>query len=65
MDRTARIQALLKQNIRFDIDETLIVDRKDAPWAQTPAELDELWRKRLKHEMLTLMMSGKRSGCGP
>ncbi len=59
VDRTARIQALLKQNIRFDIDETLIVDRKDAPWAQTPAELDELWRKRLKHEMLTLMMSGK------
>ena len=58
-DRTARIQTLLKQNFRFDVDEALIVDRKDAPWAKTPAELDELWRKRLKHEMLTLMLSGK------
>ncbi len=58
-DRTARIQALLKQNFRFDVDESLIVDRKDAPWAKTSAELDELWRKRLKHEMLTLMLSGK------
>ena len=58
-DRTVRIQALLKQNFRFDVDEALIVDRKDAPWAKTPAELDELWRKRIKHEMLTLMLSGK------
>lgn len=58
-DRTVRIQALLKQNFRFDVDESLIVDRKDAPWAKTSAELDELWRKRLKHEMLTLMLSGK------
>ena len=58
-ERTTHIQGLLKQDFRFDVPESLDVDRKDAPWAKTPAELDDLWRKRLKHEMLTVMLSGK------
>ncbi len=58
-ERTARVQALLQQEFRFNVDESLNVDRKNAPWAKTPAELDEIWRKRLKHELLTLMLSGK------
>ncbi len=58
-ERTARIQALLKQDFRFDVPESLDVDRKDAPWAKSSEELDDLWRKRLKHEMLTVILSGK------
>ena len=58
-ERTARIQTLLQQDFRFDLNESLEVDRKNAPWAKTPADLDDFWRKRLKHEMLTLMLSGK------
>ncbi|MDZ7621968.1 MAG: carboxy terminal-processing peptidase [Candidatus Competibacteraceae bacterium] len=58
-ERTQRIQTLLEQGFSFDLDESLEVDRKDAPWAKNAAELDEIWRKRLKHEMLTLMLSGK------
>ncbi|HQC71861.1 MAG TPA: S41 family peptidase, partial [Candidatus Competibacteraceae bacterium] len=58
-ERSERIQALLGQDFRFDSDETLNVDRKNAPWARSAAELDEFWRKRLKHEMLTLIVSGK------
>jgi len=58
-ERTARIQALLQQDFRFDVNEALDVERKNAPWAKTPADLDEFWRKRLKHEMLTLLLSGK------
>jgi carboxyl-terminal processing protease len=58
-ERTTRIQTLLQQDFRFDVNESLEVDRKNAPWAKTPAELDDFWRKRLKHEMLTLMLSGK------
>ncbi len=58
-ERSERIQALLGQDFRFDRDETLNVDRKNAPWAKNTAELDEFWRKRLKHEMLTLIVSGK------
>ncbi len=58
-ERTARIQALLQQDFRFDVNESLEVDRKNAPWAKNSAELDDFWRRRLKHEMLTLMLSGK------
>lgn len=58
-ERTARIQNLLQQDFRFDVNETLETERKAVPWAKTVAELDEFWRKRLKHEMLTLIVSGK------
>ena len=58
-ERTARIQQLLQQDFKFDVTETLEMDRKAAPWAKNVEELDELWRKRLKHEMLTTMLSGK------
>ncbi|MDG4551014.1 MAG: carboxy terminal-processing peptidase [Candidatus Contendobacter sp.] len=58
-ERTARIQALLQQDFRFDVNESLDVNRKNAPWAKTSAELDDFWRKRLKHELLTLLLSGK------
>ena len=58
-ERTARIQTQLKQDFRFDVDESVEVDRKNASWAKTSAELDEIWRKRLKNEILTLMLSGK------
>ncbi len=58
-ERTARIQTLLQQDFRFDVNESLDVNRKNAPWAKSSAELDDFWRKRLKHEMLTLLLSGK------
>ncbi|MDS4032362.1 MAG: carboxy terminal-processing peptidase [Candidatus Contendobacter sp.] len=59
VERTARIQALLQQDFRFDVNESLDVNRKNAPWAKTSAELDDFWRRRLKHELLTLLLSGK------
>ncbi|MBS1225449.1 MAG: Periplasmic protease, partial [Proteobacteria bacterium] len=58
-ERTARIQTLLQQDFRFDVDESLEVDRKETPWAKAPTDLDDFWHKRLKHEMLTLLLSGK------
>ncbi len=58
-ERTARIQNLLQQDFRFDVNEMLEMERKEVPWVKTVAELDEFWRKRLKHEMLTLIVSGK------
>ncbi|MDG9883090.1 carboxy terminal-processing peptidase [Pseudomonas sp. GD04058] len=45
--------------IDFTTHETLLVDRKDAPWIKTGAELDDLWRKRLKDEVLRLKIAGK------
>ncbi len=46
-------------NYRFDDTERLDLDRENAPWANSTAELDDLWRKRLKNSILNLTMSGK------
>ncbi|VVO17405.1 carboxy terminal-processing peptidase [Pseudomonas fluorescens] len=43
----------------FTVKENLLIDRKDAPWLKTTAELDDLWRKRVKDEVLRMKISGK------
>ncbi|MBV6752202.1 carboxy terminal-processing peptidase [Pseudomonas chlororaphis] len=43
----------------FTTQETLLIDRKDSPWLKTTAELDDLWRKRVKDEVLRLKIAGK------
>ncbi|MGE7994334.1 carboxy terminal-processing peptidase [Pseudomonas sp. NPDC089554] len=45
--------------IDFNAKETLLVDRKEAPWAKNEAELDDLWRKRVKDEVLRQKIAGK------
>ncbi|WP_020679723.1 carboxy terminal-processing peptidase [Marinobacterium rhizophilum] len=47
------------EDVQFDLDETLDIDRTDADWIQTPAEMDELWRKRLKNAALSLKLADK------
>jgi len=41
----------------FTKDEDYLWQRKDAPWPKTVAEQDELWRKRIKNEMLTQILA--------
>ncbi|GJL81060.1 MAG: tail-specific protease [marine bacterium B5-7] len=50
---------ILDKPFNFEIDENYIVDRSDAPWAKDQQELDDLWRKRVKNDLLGLMLSGK------
>ncbi|MFP5428018.1 MAG: carboxy terminal-processing peptidase [Gammaproteobacteria bacterium] len=45
--------------IDFTAKESLLVDRKDAPWLKNEAELDDLWRKRVKDEVLRQKIAGK------
>jgi len=47
------------ESFDFSIDESLLVDREKAPWAKNSAELDDLWRKRVKDEVLRLKIAGK------
>ncbi|CAH1045334.1 carboxy terminal-processing peptidase [Halomonas sp. TD01] len=59
---TARLEWLLERlneglSFEFDSDERLEVDREEAPWATRESELDELWRKRLKNDALTLALT--------
>lgn len=46
-------------NFDFERDESLLVDRENAPWAADKAALDDLWRKRLKDEALRMKIAGK------
>ena len=50
---------LLKQEPDFTIDESFEYDRSKGPWPKTDDELNELWRKRVKNDALSLMLTGK------
>ena len=42
----------------FTLDEYVVIDREDAPYADTVAELDEIWRLRTKNSVLSLKLAG-------
>ena len=50
---------LLQTPFDFSTDEYLELNRDDVPWAESEAELNEIWRKRLKNDALSLKLSGK------
>jgi carboxyl-terminal processing protease len=43
----------------FTIDEEYQFDREDIPWAESKEDLDELWRKRVKNDALSLALADK------
>lgn len=43
----------------FKEDQVLEIDREDSPWPASKAELDELWAKRLKSDVLNLILTDK------
>lgn len=43
----------------FDKEESFTVDREQAQWPTTTDEADELWRKRIKADLLSLKLTGK------
>ncbi len=50
---------LLEQEFDFSKDEEYRFDRSEAPWAASLQELDALWRKRVKNDVLSLRMADK------
>lgn len=51
-ERYAFVTNQLKKPVSFTVDETYQWRRKDAPWPANAKEQDELWRKRVKNELL-------------
>lgn len=43
----------------FSLDEFIIVDREEVPWSVSHAELEDLWRKRVKSSVLSLKLTDK------
>jgi carboxyl-terminal processing protease len=58
-ERIQHALSLLEVEPDFAIDESFEFDREDAPWAASRAELDELWRKRVKNDVLSLLLADK------
>ena len=50
---------LLAKKPDFDIDESFNFDREKEPWPANAAEMNELWRKRVKNDALSLITAGK------
>jgi len=50
---------LLDKPFDFSSDDFYQFDRKGAKWPTTTAELDELWRQRIKYDALSLKLAGK------
>jgi carboxyl-terminal processing protease len=50
---------VLQKEPDFALDESFEFDRRKAPWAASREELDELWRKRVKNDAISLMLTDK------
>jgi len=53
------IDTMLNKEFDYTLDEKYMINRKDAPWAKTETELDEIWRNRIKNDALSLKLNGK------
>ncbi|MFZ9708944.1 MAG: carboxy terminal-processing peptidase [Steroidobacteraceae bacterium] len=58
-ERIRHALALLDTEPDFTVDERFDFERDAAPWPISTAELDELWRKRVKADALSLILTGK------
>lgn len=58
-ERVAHARGLLKQDFDFSVDENYLYDREDAPWAASSKELDDIWRKSVKNDVLRLKLAGR------
>ncbi len=55
-ERAARIGAAIDAEHDFAVEEEMIRDPDNIPWAADGTELDERWRKRIKFDLLMLKM---------
>lgn len=57
-----RLEFALEQldtDLDFSTNEEYVFDRSKIPWATSTAELDDLWRKRVKNDALSLVLADK------
>ena len=51
--------ALLEKEPDFTLQESFKFDRSDIDWPTTSVELDDIWRKRVKNDALSLILNDK------
>lgn len=58
-DRVDYATKLLEDDFDFSRDESYQTDRSEAPWPESREAQNELWRKRVKNDVLGLRLAGK------
>ena len=58
-ERIQHALALLKSEPDWTVNESFDFDRAHTVWPADAASMDELWRKRVKNDALSLMLTGK------
>lgn len=58
-ERMASAQEILKRDMDLTTDEVWRYDRSEEPWPVTPAEADEIWRLRIKDDMVRGELAGR------
>ena len=54
-------KSTLSKGFDFTVDEVFEFDRATAPWAASEEQLDDVWRKKLKNDILTLRLMERAS----
>jgi carboxyl-terminal processing protease len=50
--------AQIKKQYDFNLNDTYEYDREKMPWVSTTTALDDIWRKRVKYELVNLKIAG-------
>jgi carboxyl-terminal processing protease len=58
-NRTTFVDGLLNKRFDFNVPETYSWKRKDAPWPVSLEQWDDLWRLKIKNEIVARMVSRK------
>ncbi|MBA3696781.1 MAG: carboxy terminal-processing peptidase [Methylotenera sp.] len=59
VERNTYARSLLSKGFDFSKDESYEITREKSKWAQSPDELNDIWRKRVKNDWLRLKLAGK------
>jgi carboxyl-terminal processing protease len=58
-ERVQEALTLLKTEPDWTLNESFEFDRQKSPWAASENEMNDLWRKRVKNDVLSQMLGGK------
>ena len=50
---------LIEKDFDFSVDETFVIEREEANWPITIEQQNDLWRKRIKNDVLSLLLADK------
>lgn len=58
-ERSTEAAALLEEGLDFTSEREYRIDRSEAAWARNGTDSNRLWRDRVTHDALTLLMAGE------